>query len=132
MAAIIADAVKGTVPILHTYPCVRLKEDNDRALRTLTGIGSNPNVAAAIVVGVGCENPPPPKIGEEIAKSKKPVEVLTVMGSNGFQDLMDRGLATARQMVAEASQMLRQSFALSYLTLGVMAWAFRRVTVPGS
>ena len=119
MAAIIADAVKGTVPILHTYPCVRLKEDNDRALCTLAGIGSNPNVTAAIVVGVGCENPPPPKIGEEIAKSKKPVEVFTVMGSNGFQDLMDRGLATARQMAAEASQMQRQSFALSRLTLGV-------------
>ena len=119
MSTIIADAVKGAVPILHTYPCVRLKEDNDRALRTLAGIGSNPNVAAAIVVGVGCENPPPPKIGEEIAKSKKPVEVLTIMESNGFQDLLDRGLAIARSMAAEASQMQRQSFALSRLTLGV-------------
>ena len=119
MAATIADAVKGAVPVLHTYPCARLKEDNERALRTLVGIGSNPNVAAVIVVGIGCENPPPPKIAEEIAKTKKPVEVLTIMGSNGFQDVLDRGWATARSMTAQASQMQRKPFPMSHLTLGV-------------
>jgi len=119
MAATIADAVKGTVPILHTYPCVRLKEDNERALRTLIGLGSNPNVAAAIVVGIGCENPPPLEIGEGIAKSKKPVEVLTIIGSNGFQDVLDRGLAAAHCMVSQVSQMKRKPFELSHLTLGV-------------
>jgi len=123
MAATIADAVKGAVPILHTYPCVHLKEDNERALRTLIGLGSNPNVAAAIVVGVGCENPPPLEIGEGIAKSKKPVEVLTVMGSKNFQDMLDKGLAIARSMVSQASQMQRKPFALSYLTLGVKCGA---------
>jgi len=119
MTATIADAVRGAVPILHTYPCVRLKEDNERALRTLAGIGSNPNVAAAIVVGVGCENPPPPQIAEEIAKTKKPVEVLTIQESSSFQDLIDRGLTTARRMASEASRMQRKPFALSHLTLGV-------------
>lgn len=119
MAATIADAVKGAVPILHTYPCPRLKEDNDRALRTLAGIGSNPNVAAVILVGIGCENPPPTQIGEKIAKSGKPIEILTVQGSKSFSDLLDRGLAIARGMAAEASQMQRKSFALSHLTLGV-------------
>jgi altronate dehydratase large subunit len=123
MAATIADSVKGAVPILHTYPCVRLREDNERALRTLIGLGSNPNVAAAIVVGVGCENPPPLEIGEGIAKSKKPVEVLTIMGSSGFQDVLDKGLTAARHMVSQASQMERKPFALSYLTLGVKCGA---------
>jgi len=123
MATTIADAVKGTVPILHTYPCVRLREDNERALRTLIGMGSNPNVAAAIVVGVGCENPPPVEIGEGIAKSKKPVEVLTIKGSSGFQDVMDKGLAVARHMASQASQMERKPFALSHLTLGVKCGA---------
>jgi len=119
MAFAIANTVQGAVPFIHTHPCVRLKDDNDRALRVLAGIGSNPNVATAIVLGIGCENPSPAKIGEEIAKSKKPVEVLTVMESKGFQDLMDRGLATARRMVSEASRMQRKPFALSHLTLGV-------------
>jgi altronate dehydratase large subunit len=119
IAATIADSVQGAVPIIHTHPCVRLKNDNEWALRVLSGIGSNPNVAAAIVVGIGCENPSSSKIGEEIAKSKKPVEVLTVMASNGFQDLMDKGLTTARHMVSQASQMQRKPFPLSHLALGV-------------
>jgi altronate dehydratase large subunit len=119
MATVIADAVPGATPIIHTHPCVRLKDDNDRALRVLAGLGSNPNVAAALVVGIGCENPSPGKIAEEIAKSKKRVEVLTIMESSGFQDLMDRGLAITRSMVAEASQLQRRPFPLSYLTLGV-------------
>ena len=119
LTATIADQVQGAVPILHTHPCVRLKEDNERALRILTGLGSNPNVAAAIVVGIGCENPSPPEIGEGIAKSKKPVEVLTIIGSNGFQGVLDRGLATARRMVSQASQMQRKPVALSHLALGV-------------
>jgi len=123
MAATIADAVSGAVPILHTYPCVRLKEDNERALRTLVGLGSNPNVVGAIVVGVGCENPPPPEIGEGIAKSRKPVEVLTIMGSNGYQDVLDRGFAAARRMVSQASQMQRKPFGLGHLTLGVKCGA---------
>ena len=118
LATIIADAVKG-VPIIHTHPCVRLKDDNDWALRVLAGMGSNPNVAAAIVVGIGCENPSPAKIGEEIVRSKKPVEVLTIMGSEGFQSLLDKGFATARAMVAQASQLQRKPFPVGYLTLGV-------------
>lgn len=123
MAATIADAVEGAVPILHTHPCVRLKEDNERALRTLKGLGNNPNVAAAIVMGVGCENPSPIEIGDGIAKSKKPVEVLDIMGSNGVQDILDKGLAAARHMVSQASQLKRRPFDLSYLTLGVKCGA---------
>jgi len=119
MAATIADSVKGATPVLHTHPCVRLKEDNDKALLTLAGLGANPNVGSVIVVGVGCENPTPLQIGEEIARSKKPVEVLTVMGSKGYQNLMDRGLKLVRQMVSEATQATREAFPLSYLTLGV-------------
>jgi altronate dehydratase large subunit len=119
MAATIADSIQGAVPIIHTHPCTRLKNDNDWALQVIAGMGSNPNVAAALVVGVGCENPSPTKIGKEIAKSRKPVEVLAVTGSNGFQDLMDRGWSIARHMTAEASQMQRKPFALSYLSLGV-------------
>ncbi|NQT05252.1 MAG: UxaA family hydrolase [Dehalococcoidia bacterium] len=119
MAATIADAVPGAVPVIHTHVCVRFKDDNEKALRVLSGIGSSPNVAAAVVVGVGCENPSPAIIAGEIAKSKKPVKVLTIMESDGFQSFMDEGLATTRSMVAEASRLQRKPFPLSYLTLGV-------------
>jgi len=119
LAAIIADAVSGAVPVLHTHPCVRLGDDNTIALRFLTGTGSHPNAAAALVVGIGCENPSPGRIGEEIARANRQVEVLTIQESKGYQDFMDRGMSIARRMVAEASRMQRKPFPISYLTLGV-------------
>ena len=74
-----ASYVEGAVPIIHTQPCVHLGDDNEKALRVLSGMGSNPNVAAVLIIGVGCENPSPAKIAEGIIPSRKPVEVLTVM-----------------------------------------------------
>jgi altronate dehydratase large subunit len=119
LAATIADAGQGAGPVITTHPCARLKEDNERAIRFFTGVGINPNVAAALVVGVGCDNPSPHSLAEEIAESKKPVEALSVMESEGFQDFIDRGTAIARRMAADASEMQRKPFPLSYLTLGV-------------
>jgi altronate dehydratase len=52
-AATIANGVKGVVAILHNETCDRLKPDHDRSLKTLIGLGSNPNVAGALVVGIG-------------------------------------------------------------------------------
>ncbi len=119
MAAAIADAVPGAIPVITTHSCANLKDDNEKASRVLSGMGSNPNAAAVLIVGVGCENPSPAKIAEGITKTKKPVEVLTIMESDGYQSLLDRALTTARRMVAEASRMQRKPFPLSYLTLGV-------------
>jgi altronate dehydratase large subunit len=119
MAATIADGVPGAVPVIHSHVCVRFKDDNEKALRVLSGIGSSPNIAAALVVGIGCENPSPATIAGEIAKSKKPVEVITMMESEGFQSFMDQGFNIVRRMVAEASKIQRKPFPLSYLTLGV-------------
>ena len=119
LAATIADGVKGTVPILHNHGCFLLKPDNERALRTLIGLGCNPNVAAALVVGIGCESLSPSKIGEEIARSKKQVEVVTIEDIGGFQQVVDRGEAAARRMMTQACQMKRKPFDLSHLSVGV-------------
>ena len=119
LAATIADGVEGAVPILHNHACVWLKPDNERALRTLIGLGCNPNVAAALVVGIGCEILSSSQIGEGIAGSKKPVEVITIEEAGGFQQAVDRGEAAARRMVAQASQMRRKPYNLSHLSVGV-------------
>jgi len=119
LAATIADGVKDTVPILHNHGCARLKPDNERALKTLIGLGCNPNVAAAVVVGLGCEVVSPSQISNGIARSKKPVEVVTIEQTGGFQQAVDKGQAMARRMMAQASQMSRKPYDVSHLTVGV-------------
>jgi altronate dehydratase large subunit len=119
LAATVADGVQGTVALLHDHACARLKPDNERALRTLIGVGCNPNVACVVVVGIGCDILPADEIAEGIAKSKKPVEAITIEQTGGFQQAVDKAQAAARDMMAHASQMTRRPYDPSQLTVGV-------------
>jgi altronate dehydratase large subunit len=119
LAARIADEVgRGVVALLHNQPCIHLKPDNEMALRTLIGLGRNANVAAAIVVGIGCEGLPPQDIADGIAKSNKPVELLTIDREGDYQATLDKGIRVAQEMLADASLLRREAFDLSHLILG--------------
>jgi len=119
LAARMADEVGGgVVALLHNQPCIHLKPDNEMALRTLIGLGRNPNVAAAIVVGIGCEGLPPQDIAEGIAKSNKPVELLTIEREGDYQATLDKGIRVAKEMLTDASLLRRQPFDLKHLILG--------------
>jgi len=102
----------------HNHTCVNLKPDNEKALRALIGLGTNANVAAAVVVGIGCDGLPAPDIAEGIAKSGKPVELITIEKEGSYQATLDRAIKMAREMLADASRLRRQPFDLSYLTFG--------------
>jgi len=124
LAARIADEVDGkVVALLHNQPCIHLKPDNEMALRTLVGLGRNANVAAAIVVGIGCEGLPAEDIAEEIDRSGKPVEVLTIGGEGDYQRTLTSGVRLAQEMLADASLLRRQAFDLSHLILGTKCTA---------
>ena len=119
LAGKISHGVKGTLALTHNHECTRLQPDTERAMRTLVGMGSNPNVAAALVVGLGCDHLSPAEIAEGIAQSKKPVDVITIEETGGFQEALDKGSKVARHMVSQASGMQRQSCDLGQITLGV-------------
>ena len=114
----IAERVKNIVPIIHNEGDLR-KKDNEQIIRTLVGIGVNPNVAACIVVGLGCEIRPPDMLGDKIAKSGKPVEVLTVEKIGDFYETINRGIDTARKLVYYTSKIRRRVEEASSLTTGV-------------
>ena len=120
LAASIADDVgSGVVALLHNQPCIHLKPDNEMALRILIGLGTNPNVAAAIVVGIGCESLPPEDIADGIASSGKPLELLTIENQGDYQTVLDKGVRVAKEMLADASLMKRKPFDPGHLALAV-------------
>lgn len=63
--------VKGTLAINHPYGRLQFGADLDLHFRTLIGAGSNPNVAAVVVIGI--EQEWTDKVVEGIAKTGKPV-----------------------------------------------------------
>ncbi|MFC2008775.1 UxaA family hydrolase [Chloroflexota bacterium] len=104
------------VALTHNAACVNIPSDKDMVHRTLVGLGVNPNVAGAVLVGIGCDGPPAGPVAEEIAASGKPVELFTIESEETYENVIDRGVRAARQMLADASTLQREAFPLSYLT----------------
>lgn len=112
----IATEVGGNVVALtHNGACVNIEPDKQLVHRALAGIGRNPNVAAAIVVGIGCDGPPAAPIAEEIALSGKPVELITIEQEGGYENALVKASRTARQMLAECSRIQREPFGIGEL-----------------
>src|SRR4030065_2950136 len=51
----ISKKFKNARPMLHHQGCAQLKPDVDRVTQTLIGLGTNPNVGAVLLVGLGGE-----------------------------------------------------------------------------
>lgn len=67
----VASHVKGTMALPHAYGRLQFGADLDLHFRTLIGVGSNPNVAAVVVIGI--EPVWTQQIVDGIAKTGKPV-----------------------------------------------------------
>jgi (2R)-sulfolactate sulfo-lyase subunit beta len=67
----VANNIKGTLAIPHAYGRLQFGEDLELFFRTLIGTGSNPNVAAAVVIGI--EEGWTGRVVEGIRKTGKPV-----------------------------------------------------------
>src|SRR4051794_40622398 len=67
----VANNVKGTLALPHAYGRLQYGEDLEIYFRTLIGIGSNPNVAAVVVIGI--EEGWTDKVVDGIARTGKPV-----------------------------------------------------------
>jgi (2R)-sulfolactate sulfo-lyase subunit beta len=101
----VARVVPGTLALPHHYGRLQYGDDLDLTFRTLIGSGANPNVAAAIVVGI--EPNWTHHVAEGIARSGKPVESYSI---ERFGDLRTLAAAarTAQQLLQDASELRRE------------------------
>jgi len=118
-AASISEKVGGTVTLYNQCGCCQIGEDARLTTKTLIGLGQNPNVAAAVVVALGCEEIPYQKVVDEIAKTKKLVELVVIQDIGGTAKAIEHGVRVAGEMVKEVSSMKREEASLSSLTVAL-------------
>ena len=82
------------VALPHNAACVNIQPHKDMIERTLVGLGYNPNVASAIVVGVGCDGMPANSIADSISCTKKPVELVTIKREGSRENALAKGIHT--------------------------------------
>src|SRR3989475_11494589 len=74
----VANNIKGTLAIPHPYGRLQFGPDLELHFKTLIGTGSNPNVAAAVVIGI--EDGWAKRVGDGIAATGKPVAFFGIEG----------------------------------------------------
>jgi altronate dehydratase large subunit len=119
----ISQKVRGSVPFLHGQGCCQTKPDLDLVTRTLISLGWNPNLAAVLVVSLGCESVSGDSIAEGIARSGKPVERIAIQELGGAANAVKKGSRIARKMHSAISALERRPFDDAELVLGVKCGA---------
>lgn len=119
VAARIADQVEGAVALPNQHGCAQIGPDLEVTGRTLAGLGANPNVAAVLVVGLGCESLQAEMLCDEIEKSGKRVECLVIQKCGGTLKAQEKGLRIAREISQETSMMTREEADVSELVLAL-------------
>lgn len=112
----VANNVKGTIALPHSYGRLQFGEDLELFFRTMIGIGSNPNVAAAIVIGI--ESGWTKRIVDGIAKTGKPVEGFAIEGRGDIQTIADASYR-AKEFVQWATELQRTECDFSELYISV-------------
>ena len=112
----VANNVKGTLALPHSYGRLQFGEDLDLFFRTMIGTGSNPNVAAVVVIGI--EAGWTKRIVDGIAKTGKPVEGFAIEGRGDIQTIADASYR-AKEFVQWATELQLTECDLSELYISV-------------
>jgi (2R)-sulfolactate sulfo-lyase subunit beta len=108
----VAKIVHGTLPLPHPYGRLQFGPDLDLHFRTLIGTGVNPNVAAAVVIGI--EPNWTKRVADGIAASGKPVVAFSI---EGYGDLavIEQASRAAKQFVHDSTALRREELSLERL-----------------
>lgn len=125
----VAGVVPGTLALPHHYGRLQYGEDLELTFRTLIGNGANPNVAAAVVVGI--EPNWTDRVAEGIARSSKPVEACSI---ERFGDLKTLATASraAQQLLQDASELRREPIQRRELLISIKCGESDTTTGLGS
>jgi len=125
----VANNIKGTLAIPHAYGRLQFGEDLDLHFRTIIGTGSNPNVAAVVVIGI--EPGWTKKIVDGIAATGKPVTGFSIEQNGDLKTIMDAS-KVAKEYVHFASELQREECSISELWISTKCGESDTTTGLGS
>src|SRR6266508_4578817 len=98
----VASNIKGTLAIPHPYGRLQFGADLELHFKTLIGTGSNPNVAAVVVIGI--EDGWAKRVADGIAAAGKPVSFFGIEG-HGDMETVRRASKAAKDYMHWASEL---------------------------
>ena len=114
--------VDGVVPIVHGSGCgmANSGEGYDLLFRTLSGYARNPNFAAILLIGLGCEVMQiTDLVGKNRLQNEESFRYMTIQSEGGTSKTIERGMGTLTELLEYADQSKRQPSSVSKLTVGL-------------
>jgi altronate hydrolase len=110
--------IDGVVAFAHGTGCgmEMTGEPMDLLRRTMTGYASHPNLAAALVIGLGCERNQVSKLGLHEGPRLK---TFVMQDTGGTTKTIEAGIAAVRDLLADANRVERRPVPASHLTVGL-------------
>ncbi|MGH3656267.1 MAG: UxaA family hydrolase [Micromonosporaceae bacterium] len=115
-AEAVAKVVPGALALPHAYGRLQFGDDLDLTFRTLIGTGANPNVAAAIVIGI--EPNWTARVVDGIAKTGKPVTGFAIEGTGDLR-VIEKASRVAQRYLQNASELVREPVEIADLMLSI-------------
>lgn len=112
----VGKVIPGALALPHAYGRLQFGEDLELFFRTMIGMGSNPNVAAAVVIGI--EPGWTQRIVEGIAKTGKPVTGFSIERNGDLKTIAEASRKT-KEYVQWASELSRVECPLSEVYISV-------------
>ena len=107
----IAAAIPDAVAVTQFHGCY----GDPMVMRQMIGIGNNPNVAAVLVVGLGCETGSADQLVHGIAPSGKPLADVVIQRDGGTIRSIERGTRILREWASQVAAQPKERFDSSRL-----------------
>ncbi|MGF6600236.1 altronate hydrolase [Paraburkholderia sp. GAS448] len=114
--------VDGVVAFSHSSGCGMEMSGEPMALlrRTMAGYARHPNLAAALIVGLGCErNQLQDLLDEEGLERNARLQTFTMQQSGGTRKTVEAGIEAVKALLPEANRVQRTAVDASHLKVGL-------------
>jgi altronate dehydratase large subunit len=115
----IAKKFQNARPLLHHQGCAQLKPDVDRVTQTLIALGTNPNVGAVLLVGLGCESVSLMEVFKGLRDRGQKVAKVNIQSVGGMKKAIQRGWVLGGKLHEQVAKATRKPAPLSSLVLGI-------------
>lgn len=111
--------VPETLKVIQVNGCGRGGSDLVLHTRTLQNLCKNPNYAAVLIIGLGCELIPADSLYLAAVFAKKPAERLVIQEEGGSEATVRKGIELAKMLVKQASAIQPVLFPFDRLSIGL-------------
>jgi altronate dehydratase large subunit len=105
----------------HDHGCAQLGADNDQTKETFLGVGSNPNIAGTVVVGLGCEHVQSDAVAAALSDRDLPVREVAIQDAGGTEPCIKQGIEAVSDLGEHIETATRKRSSLGDLTVGIVS-----------